>query len=357
MPGLKQERFSLKEERGGVLSKTADTKFIYAATRIRVIENRLLGEKDLNRIAEAQTPEQAFKVLLDAGYGTGSPISYDINGLDVLLNDEFKKVYSLLQEICPVPGIFEVFLQQYDFHNIKVILKAEYRGIKDYDRLLMLHGCIDIEELKEMLLNRKLGDMPPVMREAVEEAIADMSHIADPQAVDIIIDRACFRRMSEMATEIGNRSLIDFVAAKIDMLNIQGFIRNKKLKKDSDLFLRSMLPGGYISQQQFERIIDEPIEMLAKMLKETPYADMASLITENVVNNELTISVERFTEELNKKYIRIGKQKVIGLEPLIGYMLAKEEELRKVKEIMVKKLYEFSVAMNRDKGGDAACTR
>jgi V/A-type H+-transporting ATPase subunit C len=320
------------------LPRIRDSRYIYAVSRIRVIENRLLGQSEIERMADAKTPEQALKILTEAGYGRHTAEAVTPADFEKLLEEEHRRLYALLREISPDPGVFDIFLQPYDFHNIKVLLKAEFTGVEEYNRLLTNKGSMEVEKLRAILRDRQLYDMPPVVGEAVKEAIAELNHTRDPQTVDLILDRACYRRMREMADSTDSRFLRNFIAATVDLLNVQIVLRLKSLKKNNEFARRTILPGGHIKPEVLLEVAEESMERFETVLRDTPYRAAAARLFKNYGKPGGKALPEQLSDDFTLAYTIIGRQKISGIEPLIGYMLNKEAELRNIRTIMVGKL-------------------
>ena len=114
-----------------------DTAYAHAVGRIRTIEKSFIDRSRFQRMIDSPGPEEACKVLVDAGYGyegrTGQAWDYE-----TLLGDEYKKTYRLLSEVTPQPEIIDMFLVRNDYHNVKVLLKGEFSGIKHTE---ILNDC------------------------------------------------------------------------------------------------------------------------------------------------------------------------------------------------------------------------
>jgi len=108
------------------LKKIDESKYIYAVSRIRAIEKRLLDKVKLDRMVEAKSADESLKVLLEAGYGSGDGDIKSVFEYENILKEEHKKVYSLLNELAPKQETINMFLLSNDYHNVKVILKAEF---------------------------------------------------------------------------------------------------------------------------------------------------------------------------------------------------------------------------------------
>ncbi len=319
------------------MSRIKNSQYVYAVSRIRVIESRLLSREQMGMMIDAATREEALKILLDSDYGYRETDMARVHDYERLLEEEHKKLYKLFREISPQPEIFQIFLQPYDFNNIKMILKAEFAGIEDFSGLLKDKGSIELKKLEVMMRDRKFDEMPSVMRQAVEEAISDFYHTRDPQTVDLILDRACYGRMRQMADSYKNCFLRDFIAGTVDILNVNIILRLEKMKKDEEFAKRALLPGGYVPIEILIQKSDKPIDVLVGLLKHTSCGEVAQRALENYKSTGRKIRTESMLNDFINIFIARGRYLISGLEPLIGYMLAKEREIRNVRAVMAGK--------------------
>lgn len=320
------------------MSRVKSSQYIYAVSRIRAIEKRLLDRGKLDRMVDARTPEEALKVLLEADYGNASPDAAGAADYESILTDEYKKVYKLLREMAPDAEVFDLFLQIHDFHNAKVILKAEFLQQELSDKLMMNTGSMDAAKLKAMIRDRSMAQLPDVLRKAVEEGIDVFNRTGDPQAIDLILDQACYRHMKEMASGWGNDFLNEYVTITIDLINIKMFLRLKRLQKSWDFLQKALLQGGNITPRVYIEKMDTPLEEFVAALRFTPYGSMVDAGVESLkVSGSLT-KLEQLADNYLMNFIRKSKYMTFGLEPMVGYLVAKETEIKNARIIMVGKL-------------------
>ncbi len=319
------------------MSRIKASQYIYAVSRIRVIENSLLDREQLDRMIDAATVEEAFKMLAGGGYGCRKTEEPAACGYEKLLGQEHKKLYALMEEIAPQPEVFSVFLQPYDFHNIKVMLKAEFAEIEDCTGLLTDRGAIGLTKLEAMLRDRKFGEMPEIMRLAVEEAIADFYHTRDPQAVELVLDRACYGRMRQMADSFRHRFLTDLLSGTVDLLNMNILLRLKKLEKDAEFAGKALLPGGNVPVEALLKKLGNSPEELIGLLGDTPAGGVAEKALKDHKTEGMPIEPERMLGIFRRLFIQRSRHMISGLEPLVGYLLAKEAELRNLRILMAGK--------------------
>lgn len=313
-----------------------DTDYAYAVARIRAVEKKLLNRNGIERMAEAKSPEEALKIVLDAGYESAGADASNLFEYEKLLKDEQRKVYILLKETAPDPTVFDMFLLREDYHNIKVILKGEFSDGYD-DSILSGSGTIPLNRLKIMLKERNFSDMPSTMRKAVEECTDVFNRTGDPQIIDFILDRAYFMQMKELALKIGNVFLTGLAVILIDIVNIKSFLRVKRLGRAWDFLGKAFVPGGSLDERFFKEHMDEPIENFEGALGCKPYSKLGEGI-ENFKNTGSMSKFEKLADNYVLSYVRKALFKPMGLEPLVGYLVGKENEIKNARIVMVGKM-------------------
>lgn len=327
---------------------SADTQYAYAVSRIRAIERKMLDKGKLDRMIDARTPEEALKVLIEADYGFSVSDPGSVFEYEKLLKEENKKVYALLKEISPRPEMFDLFLQKIDYHNVKVLIKGEFSGSFDEGTLLD-SGLIPPGKLKLMLKERKMAELPVIMRKAIDEAIDTFNRTSDPQVIDLILDKAAYTQMLETARASGSPFLNGLVEVMIDLANINAFLRVRSLKKSWDFLQRVLLTGGRIDRSVFVKNLQDTLENFINALRYTPYGTVCE---EGIGSFQSTGSMTRFeklTDDYITEYIKKGRYIALGLEPLVGYLVAKQTEIKNARIIMVGKINNISGEIIRER--------
>ena len=191
-----------RAQEGNHLRNYDDTSYAYAVGRIQAIENRMLDQNKLDLLIGSRSAEEALRMLQDAGYAEGE----DVSGYEVLLSRELARAYAILKELAPDREVIDVFLLKNDYHNLKVLIKQEFSNNQalDYDNLLVENGTIGVDEIALFYVNREFDRLSPFMKEACEACIEMMQTTADPQMIDIILDKAMYREMLAIADRFGN---------------------------------------------------------------------------------------------------------------------------------------------------------
>lgn len=332
-----------------MVAKTDNTQYAYAVARIRAIETKMLDNAKIDRMVDAKTPDEALKVLIDADYGDSSGDIASVYEYEVLLREELKKVYRLLRQIAPQPQVFDLFLLKNDYHNVKVFLKAEFLD-QENDDLIIDAGTIPTAKLKLMIKERNLSGMPIIMRKAIEECIDTYNRTSDPQVIDLILDKANYEQMREMAEKSEIEFVIDLVKTMIDLENIKTFLRIKKLNKSWDFLKKVILPGGTIDTGVYVERLESPLESFVDRLQYTPYG--GAICAEGIADYQKTGSLtklEKLSDNFIISFVKKAKHVFLGIEPLVAYLMAKETEIKIARIIMVGKMNQISNEIIRER--------
>jgi V/A-type H+-transporting ATPase subunit C len=313
------------------------TIYTQAVSRIRAMENKLLDSAKINRMIESSTADEAVKVLQETEYSEFMGNVKRAEDYEILLSEELKRVYSLMYGISPEKSIVDILSLRYDYHNIKVLLKAKALK-KDFDYLLIPVGTVDIKVLKDSVDTENYIDLNAVMREGIEEALSAYEFQKDPQQIDVILDRYLYKDMLSKSEDLGDAFVLDYLRKTIDLTNIKSFIRVRKQKKDREFLNEVLINGGEIDLDIFYMYFNDSIENFVNKISHTDYYEILREGIEEFNKNGKLNAFERLSDDFSMKLIKEAKYVSFGVEPLIAYILAKETEIKVVRIIMVGKL-------------------
>ena len=205
------------------------TEYAFPCSIIRANEKKILSKVDMTKIIEAKTVQQAMNILNEFGYGDGKELENQ-RDFDRDLKSALKEAYELVLSVAPSKEELELFLYPNDYHNVKVIIKSESLNM-DPSHLLLDTGHIEKEKMLEMMRERNFIFMSVTMKEGINEALDVFAKGHDPQEIDIILDKACYKDMYEKALQIGNEFIMNYVKLCIDIMNVTTFVRLREIKK------------------------------------------------------------------------------------------------------------------------------
>ena len=307
---------------------------------IRILEKRLLTRNRLERMIEAQTPEEVLKLLGETEYSQDMADIHGSQDYEIILKRETERVFSIVRNMIKNTGIVDVLSLKYDYHNLKVLLKSKITG-KDFSSLLMQAGTIDASKFK-VKFETQSNDLPQEIMEAIDEVQKDFEENHNPQRIDIIVDKHYFRNLSRLAKEIDVKVITDYVEGLIDFQNMITLFRVQKQKRDARFLETVIFEGGTISKNKIVASINDNTDtILNKFKKEklgTYLVKGLEAFSETKRLSELEKISDNYLMELNKE----SKYVVFGPEPLFTYLVAKECEINAVRMIMVSKINNIS---------------
>ena len=307
---------------------------------IRILEKRLLTRNRLERMIEAQTPEEVLKLLGETEYSQDMADIHGSQDYEIILKRETERVFSIVRNMIKNTGIVDVLSLKYDYHNLKVLLKSKITG-KDFSSLLMQAGTIDASKFK-VKFESQSNDLPQEIMEAIDEVQKDFEENHNPQRIDIIVDKHYFRNLSRLAKEIDIKVITDYVEGLIDFQNMITLFRVQKQKRDARFLETVIFEGGTISKNKIVASINDNTDtILNKFKKEklgTYLVKGLEAFSETKRLSELEKISDNYLMELNKE----SKYVVFGPEPLFTYLVAKEREINAVRMIMVSKINNIS---------------
>lgn len=322
--------------------------YAYASARIRAKEPKLLGKSHFDRMLEAPSAGEAYKVLTESEYGEAGSGSGSVFDFEKLLTDEMQKCYLILMETAPHAELVQAFQRRHDYFNIKVLLKAEFSG-KQTPPILMETGTIGSEAMSRMIRERDYSELTPIMQEVIEETRDVFSRTQDPQTVDLLLDRASYRQLTADLNAIDSPYLHTIVRIMTDITNIKMFIRARSLHKSWDFIRKLLLEDGSIQEKVWFENSEKPVEDFVEEIRTGEYGEAVIKGWELYKTKNNISGLEKLLDDLLMKFVREAKMVTMGVEPLIAYLFAKETEIRNVRIIMTGKINKLPVDLIRER--------
>lgn len=309
--------------------------YIFASASIRGKERFLLGSKDIAKMISAKSQQEAIRIIADFGYAVeDSSKGTEGNPVDAMLATVLPKTYAEVISLLYDPHALDTLLLIYDYHNIKVFIKAEMADIDPGDSIVDV-GTIPRDQLSQMIKDREFINMSAIMREAIENALESFAKTKDPQQIDFILDRACYLEMKEKAKSTGSEFLENYVLLLIDTINVKTFARIREMKGDWIAFHKVFLPGGQISESIFADGFDEEYTHFAEKLKS--YHTFEEVMTKGglkLLETGRFTELERLSDNAVMEFISKAKGVSYGIEVPVAYLIAKEGDIKLIRIIL-----------------------
>ena len=316
----------------GDLTIRTEDEFVFADAFIGCYVQKLMHHADMIRLANCADLTTARTLLMEFGYD--DPKDADVEDVEWFIRHEQTKLYEMIFRNLPGRTELAPFLFPFDYHNINVCLTSEILGNTPNEDQLISVSQIDWKMLVAMVRDRNYAKMRPTMRDAVQEAMDLYGRTGDPQEIDLVLDKACYKDMILTARETESQYLVDVIRTTIDTMNLKAFVRLKTMKRPWTFFKKVFLEEGFIPEDFYVSSYDEPLQQVAdKMI----HPGLANALKEGARALDETghfVRIEKLLSDVVMDEVKKAKDYVVGIEPIAGYWYAKEQEIDNVRIIL-----------------------
>ncbi|MCD7886225.1 MAG: V-type ATPase subunit [Clostridiales bacterium] len=321
-----------------------DTDYLFLSTRVHVLQRALLTQERMDRMLEAPTNAEAAKVLVECGYPEMPVV--DVDSINAALAAVRDSLYRDLNNNAPDPKLIDVFKLKYDYHNAKTLLKAEAMKT-DPARLLVEAGRFPSAVVAESLTNGNFSALTAPFAAAIREAREILSTTHNPQLSDFALDRAYFAEMLQLAKDTGSDFLVGYVQMMIDVANLRSLVRVLRMGKNEDYLKNVLFDGGTVAVRPLLNAAASGGEFGA-IYGVTPLAGAAEAGEAAIKGGSLT-TFEKACDNAVMDYVSAAKYVSFGEAPVVGYLVARDNEFTAVRIIMTGRLAGLSTDLIRER--------
>lgn len=305
--------------------------------KIRVYEKKLIDDLKYSRMVDSDDLENVFKVLSETVYGENVSDDVDVSNYELVLSLEFEKLFKSMRDIFDNRNLIEIFLKKYKYNNLKLMLKSKFLGTDIVDSLFKIDG-MDNEFIYSCIKLENFSSLDDNVSSVVKRVFKDFEENKNPQRIDTIIDKQMFEELIEDSRIIGNEFLCKYIKILIDVFNIRTLFRIKKLNLDRLLFDDVIISGGNIPVSVFKVCFSEPKENILNRFSVTSVYKHIKDGLEFYVNEDNLRVLDKELDNYVMSYLKGAKIITTGLAPIIGYINAKENEIKNIRIILVGKI-------------------
>ena len=311
------------------MKRIKDIDYVFISARIRAMERNLLTRERMERMLDAATNEEAVKVLAECGYPELTELT--ANGLEEALAEKQKETMADLGSAAPEPAVVDVFKLRYDYHNAKVLVKAEALGTTQ-DQLLLWGGRYAPDQLAAGYRQNELKSCSELFRRGIARAREVLGATGDPQQADFVLDRAYFEEMTALAKATGSKFLEGYAALLVDVANLRSAVRASRLGKGYEFLGQVLVEGGSVSAQTLAATRGED---LGNLFRVGSLAEAAAEGTARSAPGSGPLTdFERLCDDAVMSYFGSARLVPFGVEAIISYLYAREAEVTAIRTIM-----------------------
>ncbi len=299
--------------------------YTYAVARLHASENNMLSNLDLERLLAANDMHEALAILSEKGYD-----AINAEKADAVLENERKKLWKLIGELVDDISVFDNFLYENDFHNLKAAVKSVVTK-DECGNILVPYGTVPAETIVKAVENREFGELPEFLRAVAEKALKALLETGDGGLCDIIIDKAYLK----MLLDCGGKSEIglirDYAETTVALSNIKIAARGSRLGKNTEFFRRSLAECKTLNVEELGSVASKGFEEFLEYIKGTDYAGAADVLTKSYT------AFEKWCDDRIMREAKKEKNNQFTLAPIFAHILAKESEFKMVGLVLTAK--------------------
>jgi V/A-type H+-transporting ATPase subunit C len=310
--------------------------------RVRALETQLLDNARIERMLDADDPQELLRILQDTPYGV---YVSDLSGpldFERMLGSESKRSFELFSELCLNPRFEAILRAKYDFHNLKVMLKSSVAE-QDFSYALLDLGTLGADDLKDIFTREDYASLASHLQSAVERGIEAYYEKRDPQRLDLAVDRAMYGYLT--GTSVTNTFLRSYYRLEIDLTNLSTLVRLKVLERE-DLLRYAVLDGGFL---RIEDYFGDSLESLPERLFVTPYYFILREGLAQLKSADSFARLERLADEFLYGFLSLASRVDLGPEPLLAFLLKKLYEIKILRMVLVGVLNRAPKEMMRER--------
>jgi V/A-type H+-transporting ATPase subunit C len=315
------------------LAKIKDTDYLFLSTRIRALERNLLSRDRMERMLDAQTAQDAAKILVECGYPEVEEVT--ASSITAMLATVRQRTFDDLYLFAPDRNIIDVFKVKYDYHNAKVLLKSEALGI-DSENLLVDTGRVPVEKLKECIHASDFRGLPGALAGAIQQARETLGNTRDPQLADFVLDNGYFDDLFALAKASESAFLAGYVRINIDAVNLKTLVRTQRMGKDADFLRTVIFTGGNVDRNRIIQNVSSG-SAITELYATSVLKDAAEAGVAAAAGGGLT-TFEKLCDDAVMAYVKDAKYVAFGEAPVVAYLAAKESELVAARIILTGRL-------------------
>ena len=324
-------------------------RYPYTYARTAVMKSLLLKKADYHKMLKMGFSEIA-KSLQDTSYKKEiNELANNYEGADLLelaLNRNLAESFKKLIRISPneLGLLIKEYAKRKDIEDIKTILRGKFTNADEKEVLMSITGAGTLSHdflaslLKKDSIEKVLKENSLVEFSALKEGLKNLNEKNNLIAIENQLDKYYYTHLMQFSKTLPKGALFrDFLLSEIEMLNIMTLLRLKKASFEKNAINGFLIySGDKLKDQKIASLARlENLEELLGALSKTQYKDAISRGLGDFKKNGSIISLEtELYKHLLKKSALFMHQHPLSVDVILGYMFAKEIEVRNLKIII-----------------------
>lgn len=305
--------------------------YIYASTRIRLLQKGLLSATEKVQFLQADSFTTALQLFKTSSYGKrleGKKSHEDI------LTEEAKFLRQNFAETAQGSPLVRLLVLSDVYHNLKVLFKMIFLDAHIH---YLLHEVpeVDTQYLRAMYEHPTLNPRETLEEKAIDIVVQDFQKYKDPERVEVLLDKSLYQAMQETGKVLGSELIATWLKEQIDYTNLSIFLRMKRVHKKVEWLDLAFIEGGSVRKEELVKLYELP-DLPGP--REMSGAGMSHIITqswEEAVQKQKVSVLEKARDERSLFYADKGGRYTYGPEVLFAYYIQRKIEIQNLRTLMI----------------------
>lgn len=309
-----------------------DWQYAFQTAQVRSLETQMLTRTVATDMANASDFASAVSSLSGTEYTLGQGAGG--TEVETMLRQRRTAVRQLFDDLMLDERVVEVFRSRDDYANLRLALRRVLTD-KPVGADFSAEGNVPPEVLRQAFEEQNYAVLPEFVQAAVDQAVLAYYQNKDIRQIDNAIEhaQAAYRLQIADAAD-GGVFLTNLFRILIDLTNLRTMLRVKFLQADPrDVFVE----GGFVEIDRLKQGVDLPYEALGPLFFATPYHHIVDAGAGYAAANGSFLKTEQQCDDYFLGYLKQTVQITAGPQPVVAFLLAKEQEIRTVRLILTAK--------------------
>jgi len=309
-----------------------DWRYTFETAAVRALEMQMLTRATLLDMANAADFRQAGDLLSATEYALPRA-GKSFAEVETLLRQRRAAIRELFETLCLDKPIISLFRTRDDFANLRLALRrtlTEKPVGADYSD----QGNVPPDRFAQVFEEESDELLPDYMRRAGDRAALAYYQDKDIRRIDYAIDSFQAEYNLTQAHRLESLFLIGLFRIQIDLTNIRTMLRLKFTEAEQR---NVFLGGGFLQLERLEKGLDLGYDQMGPLFFVTPYHRLVETGAAYLASNRSFLKLEQQCEEFLMGFLKTTIQITAGPQPIIAYLLMKENEIRTVRLILTAK--------------------
>ncbi|MEK6854091.1 MAG: ATP synthase A1 subunit C [Nanoarchaeota archaeon] len=322
-------------------------KYPYTYARVSVMRSFLLRKDDYNKMMKMNVNEMIGALESSQYKKEIDELAVQFKGvklMELALNRNLANTWTKLKRISPpsLRVLIEVYLLRVDVWNVKTIIRAKYTKLDTAQLRAMLlpSGFLTEKKLAELIKKESVEDILKsldfISYKSFAKALESFRETKSVAEIENALDRFYYSGMTEFSKRLPNEGRLfrEFLESELVISTIINILRLKRANTPAkDVW-------GYITvpEHGMERALARKMlaaatpEDAAKLLEQSRFRAVAEIGLREFLANKSLIRLELdLYRQLLKRSVLLIHQHPLSVDVILGYMFAKELEVRNLK--------------------------